>query len=63
LTVATLARLHPGRLRIGLGHGVQSWDGTSATVIASPIVDNWPTGISACVADTIRVASVDDLET
>ncbi len=37
MEVATLARLHPGRLRIGLGHGVQSWMGQVGARVNSPL--------------------------
>ncbi|WP_338887931.1 LLM class flavin-dependent oxidoreductase [Rhodococcus sovatensis] len=37
MEVATLARLHPGRLRVGLGHGVQSWMGQVGARVNSPL--------------------------
>lgn len=37
MEIATLARLHPGRLRVGLGHGVQSWMGQVGARVQSPL--------------------------
>lgn len=37
MEIATLARLHPGRLDVGLGHGVQSWMGQVGSRVASPM--------------------------
>lgn len=37
IEVATLARLHPGRLRVGLGHGVQDWMGQVGSRVKSPM--------------------------
>lgn len=37
MEVATLARMHPGRLVLGMGHGVQSWMGQSGARVASPL--------------------------
>ncbi len=34
---ATLARLHPGRIRAGIGHGVQSWMASIGEKVASPL--------------------------
>ncbi len=34
---ATLARIYPGRLRCGLGHGVQSWMAAIGEKVASPL--------------------------
>ena len=34
---ATLARMHPGRVRCGLGHGVQSWMRDIGERVASPL--------------------------
>lgn len=37
MEVATLVRLHPGRLRVGLGHGVQDWMGQVGSRVKSPM--------------------------
>lgn len=37
MEIATLARLHPGRLRVGLGHGVQSWMAQVGAKAQSPL--------------------------
>lgn len=37
MEIATLARVHPGRLRVGLGHGVQSWMGQIGARVQSPL--------------------------
>ncbi|MGA9870766.1 MAG: LLM class flavin-dependent oxidoreductase [Rhodococcus sp. (in: high G+C Gram-positive bacteria)] len=37
MEIATLARVHPGRLRVGLGHGVQSWMGQVGNRVQSPM--------------------------
>ncbi len=34
---ATLARIHPGRLHCGIGHGVQSWMANIGERVASPL--------------------------
>ncbi|MFI8568401.1 LLM class flavin-dependent oxidoreductase [Rhodococcus sp. NPDC078407] len=36
MEIATVARIHPGRLRVGLGHGVQSWMGQIGGRVQSP---------------------------
>ncbi|OZF35792.1 LLM class flavin-dependent oxidoreductase [Rhodococcus sp. 14-2483-1-1] len=37
MEIATIARVHPGRLRVGLGHGVQSWMGQIGARVQSPL--------------------------
>jgi len=37
MEIATLARLFPGRVRIGLGHGVQDWMGQVGARVESPM--------------------------
>ena len=37
MEIATVARVHPGRLRVGLGHGVQSWMGQIGARVQSPL--------------------------
>ncbi|WP_206488956.1 LLM class flavin-dependent oxidoreductase [Rhodococcus sp. KRD162] len=37
MEIATIARVHPGRLRVGLGHGVQSWMGQIGGRVQSPL--------------------------
>ncbi|MGV8875375.1 MAG: LLM class flavin-dependent oxidoreductase [Rhodococcus sp. (in: high G+C Gram-positive bacteria)] len=37
MEIATLERLYPGRLRVGLGHGVQSWMGQIGARVQSPL--------------------------
>ena len=37
MEIATLERMFPGRLRIALGHGVQSWMGQAGVRAASPL--------------------------
>ena len=37
MEAATLARLFPGRLILGVGHGVQSWMGQAGARVASPL--------------------------
>jgi alkanesulfonate monooxygenase SsuD/methylene tetrahydromethanopterin reductase-like flavin-dependent oxidoreductase (luciferase family) len=37
MEIATIARAHPGRLRVGLGHGVQSWMGQIGARVQSPL--------------------------
>src|SRR4051794_21634253 len=37
MEIATLARLFPGRIRIGLGHGVQEWMGQVGVRAESPM--------------------------
>ncbi|WP_237669034.1 LLM class flavin-dependent oxidoreductase [Rhodococcus sp. BS-15] len=37
MEIATVARVHPGRLRVGLGHGVQSWMGQIGARAQSPL--------------------------
>jgi len=37
MEVSVLARLHPGRLLLGVGHGVQSWMGQAGARVASPL--------------------------
>lgn len=37
MEIATLARLFPGRLRVGFGHGVQDWMGQVGARVQSPM--------------------------
>ncbi|CCQ15079.1 Luciferase-like monooxygenase [Rhodococcus sp. AW25M09] len=37
MEIATVARIHPGRLRVGLGHGVQSWMDQIGGRVHSPL--------------------------
>ncbi|OZC97355.1 LLM class flavin-dependent oxidoreductase [Rhodococcus sp. 06-235-1A] len=37
MEIATIARVHPRRLRVGLGHGVQSWMGQIGARVKSPL--------------------------
>ncbi|MDV6264236.1 LLM class flavin-dependent oxidoreductase [Rhodococcoides yunnanense] len=37
MEIATVARVHPGRLRVGLGHGVQSWMAQIGARVQSPL--------------------------
>jgi alkanesulfonate monooxygenase SsuD/methylene tetrahydromethanopterin reductase-like flavin-dependent oxidoreductase (luciferase family) len=37
MEIATLDRAYPGRLRIGVGHGVQDWMGQVGAKVASPL--------------------------
>nr|WP_296773985.1 LLM class flavin-dependent oxidoreductase [Rhodococcus sp. (in: high G+C Gram-positive bacteria)] len=37
MEIATLARLYPGRIRVGLGHGVQNWMEQVGARVASPL--------------------------
>ncbi|MDJ0393648.1 LLM class flavin-dependent oxidoreductase [Rhodococcus sp. G-MC3] len=37
MEIATLARVHPGRIRVGLGHGVQDWMAQIGARVASPM--------------------------
>ncbi|MEU3471373.1 LLM class flavin-dependent oxidoreductase [Rhodococcus sp. NPDC006774] len=37
MEIAAAARVHPGRLRVGLGHGVQSWMGQIGARVQSPL--------------------------
>lgn len=37
MEIAVLARVHPGRLRVGLGHGVQSWMDQIGARVRSPL--------------------------
>ncbi|KQU61063.1 oxidoreductase [Rhodococcus sp. Leaf278] len=37
MEIATIARVHPGRLRVGLGHGVQSWMAQIGARVQSPL--------------------------
>lgn len=37
MEIATLARIHPGRLRVGVGHGVQEWMGQVGGRVSSPM--------------------------
>lgn len=37
METATLARLFPGRIRVGVGHGVQDWMGQVGARVASPL--------------------------
>ncbi|MBO0879672.1 MAG: LLM class flavin-dependent oxidoreductase [Mycobacterium sp.] len=37
MEIATLDRAYPGRLRIGIGHGVQDWMGQVGAKVASPL--------------------------
>lgn len=37
MEISAMARLHPGRLRVGLGHGVQSWMGQVGARVQSPL--------------------------
>ncbi|WP_246061362.1 LLM class flavin-dependent oxidoreductase [Lapillicoccus jejuensis] len=37
LEVATLAGLHPGRLTVGVGHGMASWNDQVGATVASPL--------------------------
>ena len=37
MEIATLARMFPGRVRIGIGHGVQSWMRQAGVAVDSPL--------------------------
>lgn len=37
MEIATVARVHPGRLRVGLGHGVQLWMAQIGARVQSPL--------------------------
>jgi alkanesulfonate monooxygenase SsuD/methylene tetrahydromethanopterin reductase-like flavin-dependent oxidoreductase (luciferase family) len=37
MEIATLARMFPGRVRVGIGHGVQSWMRQAGVAVASPL--------------------------
>src|ERR1700733_4700769 len=37
MEIATMQRLFPGRVRVGVGHGVQSWMGQVGARAASPV--------------------------
>ncbi|MDI9897826.1 LLM class flavin-dependent oxidoreductase [Rhodococcus sp. IEGM 1381] len=37
MEIATVARVHPGRFRVGLGHGVQSWMAQIGARVQSPL--------------------------
>jgi alkanesulfonate monooxygenase SsuD/methylene tetrahydromethanopterin reductase-like flavin-dependent oxidoreductase (luciferase family) len=37
MELATLERMFPGRVRVGIGHGVQSWMRQSGVAVASPL--------------------------
>jgi len=37
MEIATLARLFPGRLTAGIGHGVQDWMGQAGAKVESPM--------------------------
>lgn len=37
MEVSALARMHPGRIRVGLGHGVQEWMGQVGSRVESPL--------------------------
>jgi alkanesulfonate monooxygenase SsuD/methylene tetrahydromethanopterin reductase-like flavin-dependent oxidoreductase (luciferase family) len=38
MEIATMQRLFPGQVRLGVGHGVQSWMGQVGARAASPVV-------------------------
>jgi alkanesulfonate monooxygenase SsuD/methylene tetrahydromethanopterin reductase-like flavin-dependent oxidoreductase (luciferase family) len=37
MEIATLAQMFPGRVRVGIGHGVQSWMQQAGVAVASPL--------------------------
>jgi alkanesulfonate monooxygenase SsuD/methylene tetrahydromethanopterin reductase-like flavin-dependent oxidoreductase (luciferase family) len=49
MEVATLARLFPGRLTVGVGHGVQEWMGQAGARVGSPmtLLREYTTALSA----------------
>ena len=52
MEIATVARVRPGRLRVGLGHGVQSWMGQIGARVQSPLtlLDEQMTALTALLA-------------
>ncbi|WP_415973190.1 LLM class flavin-dependent oxidoreductase [Rhodococcus sp. 077-4] len=52
MEIATVARVHPGRLRVGLGHGVQSWMAQIGARVQSPLtlLDEQMTALTALLA-------------
>src|SRR3954451_8190514 len=52
MEVATLHRLFPGRLHLGIGHGVQSWMGQAGVRVESPLtlLDEYATALRALLA-------------
>ncbi|OKH66883.1 hypothetical protein EB72_04510 [Mycobacterium sp. SWH-M1] len=59
LEVATLATLFPGRVQVGIGHGVQDWMRQSGVAVASPLtlLREYVTGLRALLAgQTLSVA-------
>jgi alkanesulfonate monooxygenase SsuD/methylene tetrahydromethanopterin reductase-like flavin-dependent oxidoreductase (luciferase family) len=52
MEVATLHRLFPGRLHLGIGHGVQSWMGQTGARVESPLtlLEEYATALRALLA-------------
>jgi alkanesulfonate monooxygenase SsuD/methylene tetrahydromethanopterin reductase-like flavin-dependent oxidoreductase (luciferase family) len=68
MEIATLARAYPGRVRIGLGHGVQDWMAQIGEKVASPmtLLREYVTVLSAllrgeCVTHDGRYVKVTDV--
>lgn len=69
MEIATIARVHPGRLRVGLGHGVQSWMGQIGARAQSPLtlLSEQMTALTAllageCVTVQGRYVSLDNVQ-
>ena len=59
MEIATLERTFPGRLRIGIGHGVQDWMGQVGARVASPLslLREYTTALSALLrGEAVTVA-------
>jgi alkanesulfonate monooxygenase SsuD/methylene tetrahydromethanopterin reductase-like flavin-dependent oxidoreductase (luciferase family) len=59
MEIATLERTFPGRLRVGVGHGVQDWMGQVGERVASPLtlLREYTTALTALLrGETVTVA-------